>query len=228
MIQDVAALIVDSLKQFKEYRVPESWVELHEFAMNAVDLKRYESMEKDKIPPNVYRDLFTSPTKFNDAWNHPDPWQRLKWREAIIKEFEKMEKLKVWKKIKRNQMPKGRRCVKHKWIFEIKRNGIFRARLVACGYSQVPGVDFTESYAPVVNDITVRLLLIVLMVWKFHSAIADVETAFLHGILKGGEEIFMDCPKEWNVKTTNVLCLKRRFTDWFKVLERISRSVSES
>jgi hypothetical protein len=38
--------------------------------------------------------------------------------------------------------------------FKIKGNGVFRARLVACGYSQVPGVDFNESYAPVINDVS--------------------------------------------------------------------------
>ena len=83
--------------------------------------------------------------KFDEAWNHPDEWQRSKWREAIMKEFTKMEKLNVGKKIKRQDMPEGQRCVKHKWVFEIKRNGVFHARLVACGYSQIPGVDFMET-----------------------------------------------------------------------------------
>jgi hypothetical protein len=36
----------------------------------------------------------------------------------------------------------------------MKRNGIFRARLVACGYSQVPGIDFNENYASVINDVS--------------------------------------------------------------------------
>jgi hypothetical protein len=31
----------------------------------------------------------------------------------------------VWRKINRSEMPSGRRCVKHKWVFNIKRNGIF-------------------------------------------------------------------------------------------------------
>jgi histone deacetylase 1/2 len=65
-------------------------------------------------------------------------------------------------------------------------------------YSQVPGVDFTETYAPVVNDITVQILLIILILWKLHSILIDVEMAFLHGILKGGGEIFMDCPEAAN------------------------------
>ena len=71
-----------------------------------------------------------------------------------------MGKLQVWKKVPRSTMGANRRCVKHKWVFEIKRSGIFRARLAACGYSQVPGVDFTEVYAPVANDVTYRLLVI--------------------------------------------------------------------
>jgi hypothetical protein len=37
-------------------------------------------------------------------------------------------------------------------VFDIKRNGMFCARLVGCGYSQVPGVDFQESNSPVIND----------------------------------------------------------------------------
>ena len=62
-------------------------------------------------------------------------------------------------------MPKGRRCVKIRWVFDIKRNGIFRARLVACGYSQVTGEDFTDIFSPVSNDVTFRLLLVAMLIW---------------------------------------------------------------
>jgi hypothetical protein len=64
---------------------------------------------------------------------------------------------------------------------------------VACGYSQIPGVDFTENYAPVISDVTYRIMLIAEIVWKLSSKIVDVETAFLHGDLE--EEIYMDCPQ---------------------------------
>jgi Reverse transcriptase (RNA-dependent DNA polymerase) len=82
--------------------------------------------------------------------------------------------------------------VKNKWIFKIKRNGIFRARLVACGYSQVPGIDFQESFAPVINDVTLRILLIIMLVWNLKGKVVDIETAFLHGELK--EKIYMHLP----------------------------------
>ena len=62
-----------------------------------------------------------------------------------------MEMRKVWRVIDRASIPKGRRLVKSKWVFDLKRSGLFKVRLVACGYSQIPGVDFTESYAPVIN-----------------------------------------------------------------------------
>ena len=71
-----------------------------------------------------------------------------------------MERLRVWIKIKRSQMPVNRRCVKFRWNFAVKKNGKFRARLVACGYSQIPEIDFNDNYAPVVNDVTYRVLLI--------------------------------------------------------------------
>ena len=84
--------------------------------------------------------------------------------------------------------------MKCKWVFKIKRNGIFHARLVACGYSQIPGVDFTENYSPVINDITFRVLLVISMLNRhYKNVLVDVETAFLHGDLE--EEIFMECPE---------------------------------
>ena len=155
---------------------------------------KQEKLDYDptKVDPAKYKYLFEKPVKFNDAWNHPEPFQREQWRKGIQKELEKMKELKVWRKIKKSEMEPGRRCVKHKWVFEIKRSGIFRARLVACGYSQVPGVDFEQIYSPVANDISFRIVLIVLLKMSYDAIIFDVETAFLHGKLD--VKIYMDCP----------------------------------
>jgi hypothetical protein len=97
----------------------------------------------------------SEPVTFKQAWDHSDEKKREKWREAINKKFKDMNDRKVFRKIKRNEMPAGKCCVKSKWVFKEKRNGVFRARLVACGYSQIPGVDFVDiPYSPVVNDAT--------------------------------------------------------------------------
>jgi hypothetical protein len=163
--------------------------------------KGFETIDYEKL---------IEPKKYKEAWDHPDPFQRNKWREAIRKEFGDMEQRKVFKKIKRSNIPKGRRCVKHKWVFKVKRNGVFRARLVACGYSQIPGVDYTENYAPVISDVTYRILLICEIVWGLTSKIVDVETAFLHGDLEEGQEIFMDCPE--GIKHEDDECLQLQKT----------------
>ena len=93
------------------------------------------------LPPEHYKDQFANPMTYEEAWNHSCPFQREKWREAIHKEFKKMNEQKVWTVQKKSTIPAGRRLVKCKWVFEIKRDGKFRARLVACGYSQIGGVE---------------------------------------------------------------------------------------
>jgi hypothetical protein len=70
-----------------------------------------------------------------------------------------MEKKQVWEVMKKEDIPQDRRTIKCKWIFKIKRNGGFRARLVACGYSQIPGVNFNKSFDPAVNDVSFRIIL---------------------------------------------------------------------
>ena len=102
-----------------------------------------------------------------------------------------MDVRKVWRVIKISSIPKGRRLVKSKWVFDTKRSGLFKVRLVACGYSQILGVDFTESYAAVINDVCWRTLVIAMLVQKLEAKIIDVLTAFLYGDLD--EDIYMSC-----------------------------------
>jgi Reverse transcriptase (RNA-dependent DNA polymerase) len=75
----------------------------------------------------------------------------------------------------------------------LKSNIVVSSKLVACGYSQVPGVDFTEAFSPVVRDVSFRLLIIMQMIFKHKAMIMDVEVAFLNGDLE--EEIYMKCPR---------------------------------
>ena len=80
-----------------------------------------------------------------------------------------MIKRGVWRNKRRRDVPEWRRCVKCKWVFDIKRDGRFRPRLVACGYSQVAGVDFTANFAPVINDVTWRILMVTMIVMNLEG-----------------------------------------------------------
>jgi Reverse transcriptase (RNA-dependent DNA polymerase) len=77
-----------------------------------------------------------------------------------------MKKKEVWEVMKKEDIPQDRRTIKCKWIFKMKRNGVFIARLVACIYSQIPGIDFNESFAPVVNNVSFQIMLIAKLTWN--------------------------------------------------------------
>ena len=100
----------------------------------------------------------------------------------------------VWRKSDRKKIPNNRRLIGNKWVFKIKRDGTYRARLVALGYSQIRGVDYTDNSAPVAHDVSFRIALARMMVEKLDSLVMDVETAFLYGDIE--EELFMKSPIE--------------------------------
>ena len=105
-----------------------------------------------------------------------------------------MKKRDVWEKMKRKDLPPGVKLLGSKWVFKLKKNGVFRARLVAKGYDQIPGVDFTENFAPVVNNVTIRTVMILLLLNPDLIAyIVDVETAFLYGEMD--VDLFMEYQK---------------------------------
>jgi Reverse transcriptase (RNA-dependent DNA polymerase) len=119
-----------------------------------------------------------------------------------------MKSKKVWEGFKKEDIPEGRRTIKSKWIFKINRNGIFRARLVAGGYSQVPGFDFNERFAPVINNVSFSIMLVSKLIWDLQASIINVETAFLHGELQ--EEMYMYVPE--GLGTDPNYCLKHKKT----------------
>ena len=64
----------------------------------------------------------------------------------------------VWRHVKGTDRPNDRRLVGCRWVFKVKRNRGYHARLVAKGFSQIPCVDFADNYSPVMNDVTFRVV----------------------------------------------------------------------
>ena len=98
------------------------------------------------------------PLSFQEALWDPDLEAREKLQQAIYLEFKKMLDMGVWRYVKRKDGPNDYRLVRCRWVFKVKRNGVYHARLVAKGFSPIPGMDFTDNYSPVVNDVTFRVV----------------------------------------------------------------------
>lgn len=87
----------------------------------------------------------------------------MKWREAMEKKIEALERNMTWTL---ERLPPGKRAIDSKWVYKIKYKPTgeverFKARLVAKGFTQIEGIDFHETFAPVAKLVTVRSLLAV-------------------------------------------------------------------
>ena len=81
----------------------------------------------------------------------------------------------------------------------------YKTRLVAKRYTQIYGIDYLETFAPVAKMNTMRVLLFLAanLGWKLQQF--DVKNAFLHGLLE--EEIYMEVPPRFGPKKgENVVC----------------------
>lgn len=101
------------------------------------------------------------------------------------------------------KLPPGRKMVSCKWVFKlkVKADGTFdryKARLVARGFSQVPRVDYLETFAPVMKLPTLRVLCAISAYKDYELQMFDVKTAFLNGKLH--IEIYMQQPPCYEVK----------------------------
>ena len=84
-------------------------------------------------------------TTFAKAWNHPNVNFHAKWQEVIKKEFADMNKQEIWHKTIKNLMPPNQRCLKNKWVFKIKCNGVYQVHLIACRYIKYLALIFLKT-----------------------------------------------------------------------------------
>ncbi|CAA0810997.1 Uncharacterized mitochondrial protein AtMg00820, partial [Striga hermonthica] len=153
-----------------------------EVATNFVDTG--ETYNRSNI---VVDDTFASIVAFTIS-NNLDPEPKLilecrkrsdwvRWKEAIEAELDSLNKRKVFGSIARtpqNVIPVG-----YKWVFVRKRNENndvvrYKARLVAQGFSQRPGIDFDQTYSRVIDEITFRYLISLAATMNLDMQLMDV------------------------------------------------------
>jgi hypothetical protein len=92
--------------------------------------------------------------------------------------------------------------VGYKWVFVRKRNEKneiirYKVRLVAQGFSQRPGIDYEETYSPVMDAITFRFLISLVVTENLDMRLMDVVTAYLYGSLDN--DIYMKIPEGYKM-----------------------------
>ncbi len=132
------------------------------------------------------------PISYQDAISCPDSSS---WIPAIHEEYNSIMENETWVIV---PLPNGRRAIKCKWVLDFKEGyeGVdprWKARLVACGYDQLYGVDYLATYSPVVKHHSIRLVLAIVAAFDLEMVQLDIKTAFLYGELK--ETIYMRQPE---------------------------------
>ena len=116
------------------------------------------------------------------------------WWKSRVREYEGLVAKETWKVV---PIPKNRRVISGRWVFDIKRNAdnsvaYFKSRWVAHGFLQVEGVDFNETFSATARMKTFRLILAVSACAGLQVFHLDISQAFLYGKLD--EEIYMVHP----------------------------------
>ena len=156
--------------------------------------------------------LYTQVSSVNEPRSHTEAMrsdQSDHWKTAEVEEIASLEGRGTWETVPR---PKSTNVVSCKWVYRVKygANGEvthYKACLVACGFTQVYGQDYQETFAPVTRLETLWLLLAYAVQEDWEVRQIDIKTAYLYGDLD--EEILMEAPDGYDVPTGHCLLLRK-------------------
>jgi hypothetical protein len=145
-------------------------------------------------------ELPPEPSTVKDALSgvHAEEWKR-----AMDAEMETLTDRDTWELV---ELPPRQRPVGVKWVLKIKTKVVgsldkFKARLVAKGFTQVYLTDYRETFAPL-SDYTTARLLAVMAVKRYELVQLDIKNAFLYGNMDA--IVYMEQPEGYNDGTNRV------------------------
>jgi len=138
------------------------------------------------------------PRSLAEAKKRPD-WHL--WEKAIQEELATLKMAGTWELV---DAPENTNIVGSKWVFRAKKDAAgnvihYKARLVAQGFSQVPGVDYFDTFAPVARLASIRAVLAFAAAENYETGQIDVKGAYLNGELTNDEVIYMKQPPGYSV-----------------------------
>ncbi|GMF60847.1 unnamed protein product [Phytophthora fragariaefolia] len=134
---------------------------------------------------------------------------RAQWSEAIRDELRALEENGVWMVVRR---PRGVRVLHTKWVFKTKRDaeGVIErlnARLVACGNEQEFGVNYSVTFAAVIEMSSVKLILALTRKWRVPAKHGDVPNAYVKAKKEAELAIYIRIPQGMEIPRQEVVIL---------------------
>ena len=169
--------------------------------------RQRKPVQKLNLHTKVVQTMETPPTTVAQALKSPH------WRKAMSDEYEAQIGNHSWDL---ENLPDDTcfNVVGCKWIFTIKRNpdgtiARYKARPVAKGFTQKPGIDYHDTFSPVVKPATIRIVLSTAVSSNWPIRQLDVNNAFLQGTLK--DEVYKAQPPGFISKDNpNAVCRFRK------------------
>src|SRR6266852_8019843 len=165
---------------------------------------------------------------------HQSNWPE--WKKAILKELETLRAAGTWIL---EEAPPGANIIGSKWVFKAKKDAAgfiarLKARLVAQGFSQIGGVDFDDTYAPVAQLASSRAIIAMANHLDLLLHQVDIKGAYLNGELNDTEVLYMHHPPGYKpcdagnrvlrLKKT-LYSLKQSVRRWYQKLSSIFESL---
>jgi hypothetical protein len=164
-------------------------------------------VESDPLPDGmdtaeIVRIMALTTIEFEELKDEPTLKEAMKskdwpqWEAAMHLELASLKAMEVYEEV--DELPAGKKAVGSKWVLLIKRDEHgdvtrYKARLVAQGFTQIPGQDFNHTFAPVARWDSIRHLLCLATINNWELRHIDIKSAYLNGDLE--EEIYLRRPE---------------------------------